>query len=276
MRDEKWPKPGPFAERCPKLAQVDPETPTGLAALCWAATNAPDGEAGQKALALLKGGPIAHADPEDLMNALDSAWTPNHKKSQELAPLVLDRMKQKLDHSAAARLLTWVCTCYFGDGSAEVPRVFAESAELIAYRFADSPDIANFCECLGHHSSSPPWAGKYEKHLRTILEANRHRSVRVCAQFALACVVQSTGEARQEETEQLFQQFIMDYAGQEPKELGFLPSLLSRARAELEEIRTRGLGKPAPEIEGEDLDGKPMRLSDFKGKVLLLDFWGFW
>jgi len=44
----------------------------------------------------------------------------------------------------------------------------------------------------------------------------------------------------------------------------------------VEEIRIRGIGKPAPEIEGEDLDGKPMRLGDYKGKVVLLDFWAFW
>ncbi len=36
------------------------------------------------------------------------------------------------------------------------------------------------------------------------------------------------------------------------------------------------LGQPAPEIEGEDIDGKPLKLSDFRGKVVLLDFWGHW
>jgi hypothetical protein len=35
-------------------------------------------------------------------------------------------------------------------------------------------------------------------------------------------------------------------------------------------------GKPAPEITGEDIDGKPMKLSDFRGQVVLLDFWGNW
>jgi peroxiredoxin len=35
-------------------------------------------------------------------------------------------------------------------------------------------------------------------------------------------------------------------------------------------------GKIAPDIVGEDIDGKPMKLSDFRGKVVLLDFWGFW
>jgi thiol-disulfide isomerase/thioredoxin len=36
------------------------------------------------------------------------------------------------------------------------------------------------------------------------------------------------------------------------------------------------LGKPAPEIEGTDLDGKPVKLSGFKGKVVLVDFWATW
>ena len=30
------------------------------------------------------------------------------------------------------------------------------------------------------------------------------------------------------------------------------------------------------EIEGVDLDGVPFRLSDYRGKVVFLDFWGDW
>jgi hypothetical protein len=36
------------------------------------------------------------------------------------------------------------------------------------------------------------------------------------------------------------------------------------------------IGKAAPEITGEDIDGKPLKLSDYKGKVVVLDFWGNW
>ena len=36
------------------------------------------------------------------------------------------------------------------------------------------------------------------------------------------------------------------------------------------------VGRPAPEIEGTDMDGKPLRLSDYKGKVVVLVFWGTW
>jgi serine/threonine protein kinase len=36
------------------------------------------------------------------------------------------------------------------------------------------------------------------------------------------------------------------------------------------------VGKPAPEIDGEDLDAQCFLLSDYRGSVVLLDFWGFW
>lgn len=36
------------------------------------------------------------------------------------------------------------------------------------------------------------------------------------------------------------------------------------------------VGCEAPEIEGLDQDGKKFRLSDYRGKVVLLPFWGIW
>jgi hypothetical protein len=53
-------------------------------------------------------------------------------------------------------------------------------------------------------------------------------------------------------------------------------TLGERAEADLFELRNLAIGKVAPEIVGEDVDGKPLRLSDFRGKVVVLDFWGFW
>jgi peroxiredoxin len=36
------------------------------------------------------------------------------------------------------------------------------------------------------------------------------------------------------------------------------------------------VGDLAPEIQGEDIDGRPFKLSDYRGKVVVLDFWGHW
>jgi RNA polymerase sigma-70 factor (ECF subfamily) len=273
LEADKRAKAGPLAERCLKLAAAYPDRQAALGALFWAAGNAPDTDAGRQALALLRGGRIARAEPGALSWAIAAAG-PRASSPQELARVVLERARQSLDHPRAARLLTWVCACYFRDAAPEVPRPFAAAADLIADRFADSPDIANFCECLAPAAGTPPsWASQYERHLRTILAKNRDRLVRVMAQFALASVVAAKGSGHQEEAAKLFEQFLKDFDASDPRTEAVERRYLRYARAALGDIRTRKEGMPAPEVEGEDLDGRPMKLSEFRGKVVLLSFW---
>jgi hypothetical protein len=53
-------------------------------------------------------------------------------------------------------------------------------------------------------------------------------------------------------------------------------TIADKAAGELFEIRNLAIGKTAPDIVGDDLDGKPLKLSDYRGKVVVLDFWGNW
>jgi RNA polymerase sigma factor (sigma-70 family) len=46
------------------------------------------------------------------------------------------------------------------------------------------------------------------------------------------------------------------------------------SRIYLRELTELGVGRPAPEIEGVDVDGKPMKLSDYRGKVVAIYFCG--
>jgi hypothetical protein len=48
------------------------------------------------------------------------------------------------------------------------------------------------------------------------------------------------------------------------------------AKAELYELQHLSVGKVAPETEGEDVDGKHFKLSEHRGKVVVLFFWGDW
>ncbi|MAV37812.1 MAG: hypothetical protein CMJ59_20410 [Planctomycetaceae bacterium] len=36
------------------------------------------------------------------------------------------------------------------------------------------------------------------------------------------------------------------------------------------------IGNEAPDISAKDLDGVAFKLSDYRGKVVVLDFWGDW
>ncbi len=53
-------------------------------------------------------------------------------------------------------------------------------------------------------------------------------------------------------------------------------TLGERAERDLFELQNLSIGKVAPEIEGEDVDGVAFKLSDYRGKVVVLDFWGDW
>jgi thiol-disulfide isomerase/thioredoxin len=52
--------------------------------------------------------------------------------------------------------------------------------------------------------------------------------------------------------------------------------VLENAEGNLFEIRNLVIGQAAPEAESNDLDGKAVKLSDHKGKVVVLDFWATW
>ncbi len=51
---------------------------------------------------------------------------------------------------------------------------------------------------------------------------------------------------------------------------------VSRAKGILFEAANLQIGMKAPDIEGKDTDGVAFKLSDYKGKVIMLDFWGDW
>ncbi|MFK7741539.1 MAG: hypothetical protein AB8H80_14570 [Planctomycetota bacterium] len=53
-------------------------------------------------------------------------------------------------------------------------------------------------------------------------------------------------------------------------------ALASQIRGAIDEREKLGVGCEAPDIAGVDLDGVAFKLSDYKGKVIFLDFWGDW
>ncbi len=52
--------------------------------------------------------------------------------------------------------------------------------------------------------------------------------------------------------------------------------LAQRITGSIDEREKFGVGVTAPDIVGVDLDGTKFKLSDYKGKVIFLDFWGDW
>ena len=75
-----------------------------------------------------------------------------------------------------------------------------------------------------------------------------------------------------QETEDLLESVIQRYG----EFKSYRGTLADAASGELFEIRNLAIGKQAPDIEGTDIDGEPFKISDYRGKVVVLDFWGHW
>ena len=50
----------------------------------------------------------------------------------------------------------------------------------------------------------------------------------------------------------------------------------TRAEGPLFELQNLQIGMVAPNIEGTDVDDESFQLADYRGKVVVIDFWGDW
>ncbi len=72
------------------------------------------------------------------------------------------------------------------------------------------------------------------------------------------------------EVESVFERAVREYGD---VQLTYGGLVGERAASELYEIRSLAVGMPAQEIEGDDQEGIRFKLSDYRGKVVLLYFW---
>jgi len=82
-------------------------------------------------------------------------------------------------------------------------------------------------------------------------------------------------ESAKREAGALFERTLKEFADLQPMGKRF-PPLGEQAQGALFRLRNLEVGCTAPEIEGEDVEGRPLRLSDFRGKVVVVAFWASW
>ena len=176
----------------------------------------------------------------------------------------------------------------------------AKAFHLIQRDHVRSDKLGPLCERISYG-----FCKEYETFLRAVAATNPHKNVQGTATLSLARFLNNRlGRIelcrKQPELEKQFgalygKEYIADQMGQDGDKVikqveallehaaekygdVKLPSgdtIAERAKAELFEIRNLRVGKLAPDIEGEDQDGKRFRLSDYRGKVVLLDFWSY-
>lgn len=166
--------------------------------------------------------------------------------------------------SAALDPLVWIVSnCRDGEEH-------ETSLKLLLKNHAKSPRMARVAQSLiyADRAIAEPW-------LRSLLTEATEHEVKGWATFALGRSLRykdSSGNRSVAEAEKLFEDVAANYDDVK----GYGSTLADAAKGELFEIRNLAIGMTAPDIEGEDVDGKKFKLSDYRGKVVVIDFWGDW
>lgn len=110
--------------------------------------------------------------------------------------------------------------------------------------------------------------------LEAILANNPSAEVKAQACFILATLRKEEAMFGQNkkataEAVKLFERVATEFARSGPTGA----ELARRAKPELHELRHLIIGKPAPDTQGEDLDGQRINLRDYHGQVVVLVFW---
>lgn len=111
-------------------------------------------------------------------------------------------------------------------------------------------------------------SGELKKYLVWARENSKHPQVQGVAAFVNS-QDRSLGDAEKLEELKFAIANLGDYEFRGVK-------LKERAEGSLFAAENIQIGKTAPEIVGEDQDGVEFKLSEYRGKVVVLDFWGDW
>ena len=180
--------------------------------------------------------------------------------------------------------LEWVLT---------IPRAYYMPAgkpalELLTKHHAANPKVGKVVALVGYNR---PRSGDSKDAATALIEAvaekNPDRIARGQAVIARAWEAKSRfAEAESKnwpdcdrlagEAEKAFELVLKDYADCPWLLMHDWRPLGEEAKHELFDLRHLRIGRVAPDIEGEDLDGVNFKLSDYRGKVVVLDFWGDW
>lgn len=182
-----------------------------------------------------------------------------YPKPGEIAQKMVAIARANPDSPVALDALLWVATYDYRDTGK------SGALDLLADKHAADPKMARIISRLGFARTASA-----ERLMKAIGEQNKDPGVLSSVLYARA---RSAKESDPKLAETLFKELVEKY----PDAKIGSRSAADLAKTELAELNSPiKAGNPAPEIEGKDLDGVAFKLSDYRGQVVLIDFWGDW
>lgn len=231
--------------------------------------------------------------------AKEKAFRDKYPRPSAWAPRFMEFAKRYPASQSAVEALAWVVT-HPAEQAAPEHELRAKALELLQTKYIGDERLGRLCTALVLTIDQPS-----ETFLRTVFSKGQSAGAqaRACASLAQNFKYRSRLVRALEEDREMLEDYEKTYgkpvlsallkqdasklAGESRKlflyveaKHGKMPHPIHGTLAKLAEANLAALAKPAtidqpaPEIDGTDADGKPMKLSEFKGKVVLFDFWG--
>jgi len=167
---------------------------------------------------------------------------------------------------AALDALLWLVRAAPQTGStAEV----GPAIDAILAGHAGSPKLEEFASYL-RYAHSMLGRGAAVNALETLVRKSPHDVVRAAATLSLAATYAEADRATEADRKRA--RALLDTILEKYGETKYA----TQAKGLINEIEFLQIGKVAPDFEATDVDGKTFKLSDYRGQVVVLDFWGFW
>lgn len=139
-----------------------------------------------------------------------------------------------------------------------------------------SPELAALPSLISQRLGRVLGKEKTEAVLRTLIEKSPEKSVQAAALYSVASTILAQKKAKPErvaEARTMMERIQKDFAGiKSPRGQEYK----AMAEALLFEMDNLQIGKTAPDFEVTDENGVKFKLSDYRGKVVVIDFWGNW
>jgi hypothetical protein len=260
---EKLKNLGPeFADKFLQIVEDHPKDPAATDSLFWIIQNGGDCPAHKTAMEKVTTR-IADMPLADLSKRLKTVKA----SESEMLEAVFNRAQKSEKDPLAGSLLLWVAT----NGPAQ--EVGQQAVELLIEKHPDSSAIEQLCPVLARASNE-----KSFDLLKKILETNPKAKTKATAALSLGQALSAQVDRHDDDFAEAqkiageAEKYLVMVADKLAKEL---PAMKKSAQHELKVLHTLRVGG-TPEIAGLDLDLKRLKLSDYRGKVVLLDFWGNW
>jgi hypothetical protein len=256
-----------YAEKFYKLAEDNPTDPVAADALFWIVQNASGHKKAEDKVAAL----VTKMPLPELAAKLPAVRT----AAPPVLEAVLKRAEADEKDPLAGTLLGWVASNpMVYPGSPAAPTVEKATDRLIE-KYPDHAAVEQVCRVLSRGRTPESVAT-----LKKIVDKTSSPRVKAEATLALGQNLASKldgFDGTPEQAEKLTAE-ADGYLARAAELFGKenLAAKKESAEGDLKAFRTFRVGKEAPEISGKDLDGKAFKLSDYRGKVVLLDFWGNW